>query len=294
MYQVPIHPDNDPKQPPTMRTVLHIQPELPWASLAKYRNFTLNGESLSVHQYALISRFQPLPKPFHPCDRDLNVKCIARILEIRALDPQNVYVRVYWLYRPEDIPGGRRDYHGSRELISTNHMEIVDALRVLSPVQVFHWKEEDKTQLPKEGVYWRQKYNIIMQEVSTPLHTCTCNHPINPERSTIQCNNNPNCSILLHEQCLINAALQKLNQEHQTPQQETSNSGSNTHQPLVSKKQPTTSSATVVGDALYAVHIVSSEREKYKGKVRYRITDLTTRRSWEQDIECLKCGAKIR
>lgn len=40
MYQVPIHPDNDPKQPPTMRTVLHIQPELPWASLAKYRNFT--------------------------------------------------------------------------------------------------------------------------------------------------------------------------------------------------------------------------------------------------------------
>ncbi|KAL8970728.1 MAG: hypothetical protein Q9197_003669, partial [Variospora fuerteventurae] len=175
---------NDPTQTLKWRTVVHIQPESIWASLPKYRNCIIRGEKYSVHQYAIVSRSQPLPKPFHPFDRDLQIPCVARILEVRAADPKNVWLRLYWLYRPEEIPGGRREYHGKDELIITNHMEIVDALQVKCPVQVRRWKEEENAEegeeeeedgrhLPaaesreeEETLYFRQTYNFVTREVS--------------------------------------------------------------------------------------------------------------------------------
>lgn len=102
---------------------------------------------------------------------DHEVQCIARLLEIRALDPTNVYVRVYWVYRPHELPGGRQDHHGRDELIATNHMEIVDALRVLSPIDITHWREEESARRPPGGLYWRQFYDITTQSVSVNLLT---------------------------------------------------------------------------------------------------------------------------
>lgn len=56
---------------------------------------------------------------------------VAYILEIRASDPDHVYVRIYWMYRPDDLPRGtndgmrviqgRQSYHGMDELIASNH-----------------------------------------------------------------------------------------------------------------------------------------------------------------------------
>ena len=36
----------------------------------------------------------------------------AKVLEVRALDSEHVYIRVAWLNRPEDLQGGRKAYHG--------------------------------------------------------------------------------------------------------------------------------------------------------------------------------------
>ncbi|KAI4152301.1 MAG: hypothetical protein LQ341_000734 [Variospora aurantia] len=205
---------NDPNQTPTMRTVVHIQPESIWASLPKYRNCVIRGEKYSVHQYAIVSRSQPLPKPFHPLDRDLQIPCVARILEVRAADPKNVWLRLYWLYRPEEIPGGRREYHGKDELIISNHMEIVDALQVECPVQVRRWKEEEKAEddddndnrrhLPaaetreeEEALYFRQTYNFVTREVSVSkflsLEENTKGGKVKkmPERETGRANHSP-------------------------------------------------------------------------------------------------------
>lgn len=56
---------------------------------------------------------------------------VARILEIRAQDEHHVYARVYWMYKPDELPphtlngkkfaGGRQPYHGTNELIASNH-----------------------------------------------------------------------------------------------------------------------------------------------------------------------------
>ncbi len=52
----------------------------------------------------------------------------AKVLEVRALDPEHVYIRVAWLNRPEDLAGGRQPHHGKNELIPTNQLDIIDAM----------------------------------------------------------------------------------------------------------------------------------------------------------------------
>ncbi|KAL8721574.1 MAG: hypothetical protein Q9225_001782 [Loekoesia sp. 1 TL-2023] len=284
MFQQATPHNDDPNQPVTMRAVVHIRPESIWASLAKYRNFNIRDQTYSVHQYAIISRFQPLPKPLGPLDADIHVNCIARILEIRAFDPQNVYVRVYWLYQPQEIPGGRQSYHGNNELIATNHMEIVDALRVNQRIDVVHWKEDEQLKVPETGLYWRQTYHFLTKEVSTPKPHCTCHQPTNPERSTIQCTN-PHCSILLHDHCIIDSALTKLhNQYDETQQSQTA-----APQPPLSKKQ-----TSKINTEHYKVQVIDSQRPHHAGRKRLLFTDLWENRLWETDIECLKCGTRIR
>ena len=56
---------------------------------------------------------------------------VARILEIRAVNCNQVYARVCWMYWPDDVPEGttvgkkrvrgRQSYHGHNELIAWNH-----------------------------------------------------------------------------------------------------------------------------------------------------------------------------
>ncbi|KAL8651553.1 MAG: hypothetical protein Q9210_003184 [Variospora velana] len=254
---------NDPTQTPTMRTVVHIQPESIWASLPKYRNCIIRGEKYSIHQYAIVSRSQPLLKPFHPFDRDLQIPCVARILEVRAADPKNVWLRLYWLYRPEEIPGGRREYHGKDELIISNHMEIVDALQVKRPVQVRRWKEEEKAEeeeeeaeddgghLPaaetrEEALYFRQTYDFVTREVS-PEGTSGAVGPPAPQIQFRQ-----------REDVVFSTSMAGKGGEH------------------------------------FRIETIESQRAENKGRVRFCITDLwEDNRSWEVDIQCAKCLARI-
>ena len=53
---------------------------------------------------------------------------VAKVLEVRAKDNQHVYLRVFWLYWPDELPNGRQPYHGANEFIMSNAMDIVDAM----------------------------------------------------------------------------------------------------------------------------------------------------------------------
>ena len=89
---------------------------------------------------------------------------IARVLEVRASDPTHVYLRVFWLYWPDELPGGRKDYHGKSELVISNHMETVDAMTVAGGADVVHWMEKDEEEM--KGLYWRQTFNYVTQKLS--------------------------------------------------------------------------------------------------------------------------------
>lgn len=81
---------------------------------------------------------------------------------MRAGDASHVYLRVYWAYRPEDLPGGRQPYHGESELIVSNHMEIIEALTVESSADLVYWDDDpEKSDWPaKDQLFWRQSLDI--------------------------------------------------------------------------------------------------------------------------------------
>ena len=96
--------------------------------------------------------------------KDQHAFWIARVLEVRASDPTHVYLRVFWMYWPEELPGGRKEYHGKEELIASNHMDIIDAMTVAGRAKVMQWSEKDDED-PK-GLYWRQTFNFVNQKLS--------------------------------------------------------------------------------------------------------------------------------
>lgn len=87
----------------------------------------------------------------------------AKVLEVRALDSEHVYIRVSWLNRPEDLDTGRKSYHGKNELIPTNQMDIIDAMAVNGSLEVMHWddREDDSAMMNDEQYFWRQTFDYV-------------------------------------------------------------------------------------------------------------------------------------
>ena len=82
---------------------------------------------------------------------DIREQWKAKVLEVRALDSEHVFLRLAWLNRPEDLQSGRKPYHGKHELIPTNEMDIIDAMTVNGSLTVVHWDEtDDDAALPDE------------------------------------------------------------------------------------------------------------------------------------------------
>lgn len=66
---------------------------------------------------------------------------------------------------------GQRTYHGSHELIASNHMEVLDVLTFAGKADVLHWDEESDSLSSK--LYWRQTMNRETSELSV----CTLSYP---------------------------------------------------------------------------------------------------------------------
>lgn len=145
---------------------------------------------------------------------------IGHIAEIRVLSHFNIYLRVFWFHAPdcEHLPHGRQPYHGRHELIATDQMGIDHAANITGRVRITRWDEE-KSQQPPEGLYWRQRYNHYRREFSVSaqclyLHfhelispqqlrtLCICVQPLNPEDEAITC---IRCRFRMHPGCLITA-----------------------------------------------------------------------------------------
>ncbi len=119
---------------------------------------------------------------------------VARILEIRASDEHHVYARVYWMYWPDELPEGahdghryvkgRQSYHGTNELIASNHSErrvslllprlsvlsddiLVDIINVVSVTHdaIVNQMLEDTDDI-QNAMYWRQALDTRTMELS--------------------------------------------------------------------------------------------------------------------------------
>ena len=148
---------------------------------------------------------------------------IAKVLECRASDAESVWLRIVWLYRPEDAEAlggqGRMPWHGANELIPSNHMQLVEAVNCNGKVNVKEWKVGDKLDASSKDFVWRQTLDILAapkQRFSKMETYCVCAQPADllnePSGSMIQCTNSA-CAAWLHTACLCEAAKNKAQED---------------------------------------------------------------------------------
>ena len=148
---------------------------------------------------------------------------VAKVLEIRARDQSHVFLRILWMFWPEELPKtGRLDYHAQSELIASNFMDIVDAMTVTDKAEVSH-VEEKHNEPPIEGLFWRQKFDYLTNRLTVTStlseswlranqtqtnlrRDCHCGNFHNPDKKLIYCQK---CKTWLHETCLLNEALNR-------------------------------------------------------------------------------------
>ncbi|KAF2847843.1 hypothetical protein T440DRAFT_470664 [Plenodomus tracheiphilus IPT5] len=248
-----------------------IEPALEWESTQRYRKFTISGEAFEVNQFVLINK----GKDSHDTPEAIE-EWVAKVLEVRAGDTQHVYLRVYWAYRPEDLPGGRQPHHGKHELIVSNHMDIIDAQCVNDAASVIYWDDSpNQAEFPApEQLYWRQAFDVNKKKGSliTKLNTyCVDKKPSNPDEPLLQC---PSCSGYLHANCLEERALEDIHAERQTQQSK----GSSKNQRAKKDSYETELSITDTNQPRLTVTKIQ------KGKKT---------EAWEINIHCLLCKALI-
>ena len=142
---------------------------------------------------------------------------LGMIADARASDPQEVYLRILYAYWPEELPQGRQPYHGVKEVILSNHMDIMDAHCISGKVDVEHLQESVEH---VDGIYWRQTLDVGKKNgkheqpgalSKLPEH-CRCRQPMNPDRTVFICRK---CKKWNHEECLIEATLERAWEKHE-------------------------------------------------------------------------------
>jgi len=127
---------------------------------------------------------------------------IGEIVKIEANpdDSQNTMLTLKWLYRPKEIRGGRRDYHGKDELLCSDHTDQIRVKSVSGPCKIVSFEdyrkltpnpEEEEEEEEEEVIFYtREFYNHKTEDIVpiTPLEKiCVCKAPENPDLQMIQC-----------------------------------------------------------------------------------------------------------
>ncbi|GFP85072.1 lysine-specific demethylase phf2, partial [Phtheirospermum japonicum] len=129
---------------------------------------------------------------------------VARVEKIE-LDNHNkvrVRVRVRWYYRPEESIGGRRKFHGAKELFLSDHYDIQSAHTIEGKCVIHTFKNYTKLEnVRPEDYYCRFEYKpasgaFVPDRVAV---YCKCEMPYNPDDLMIQCDE---CKDWYHPACV--------------------------------------------------------------------------------------------
>ncbi|KAF7934799.1 uncharacterized protein EAE98_002844 [Botrytis deweyae] len=211
-----------------------VVPNTEWAAMRKYNNFIIQGDTYKNNQFVYVkgkTETGTQPRDFW----------IARILQVRAKDPQHVYALVAWMYWPEELPAtakaagetsassGRRKYHGNSELIASNYLDVVDVLTFAGKLDVERFSEDLDDYAVSDPdpskCYWRQTFCQATQRLSDLPVYCICNGHYNPDKREYEhiCDNR-DCQTLYHSECLVEDVLVKRYHE-EYPQNKTATNG---------------------------------------------------------------------
>ncbi|KAF2422385.1 hypothetical protein EJ08DRAFT_653169 [Tothia fuscella] len=95
---------------------------------------------------------------------------LVQIVDIRGANPSHVYVQVHFYFRADhanSYSSALRDQltGSEREVVATNHVQIVEARRLAGLADVMHWTEGTERPTQDHEWFWRQILNVEKQDV---------------------------------------------------------------------------------------------------------------------------------
>uniref|UniRef100_A0A0C9RRK8 TSA: Wollemia nobilis Ref_Wollemi_Transcript_18923_1233 transcribed RNA sequence n=1 Tax=Wollemia nobilis TaxID=56998 RepID=A0A0C9RRK8_9CONI len=119
-----------------------------------------------------------------------NPPYVARVEKIDTDARNSVRVRVRWYYRPEESIGGRRQFHGVKELFLSDHFDTQSADTIEDKCVVHSFKNYTKLEsVGAEDYFCRFEYKAATGAF-TPDRVavyCKCEMPYNPDDLMVQC-----------------------------------------------------------------------------------------------------------
>ena len=137
----------------------------PCLSPPTYSDHIVSGERFELNSNIFVnSKSRPDPT-IDETDCSL---WVASIVEVRAETGWNVWLRVEWFYRPEELPHGRQPHHGKREIIKSKAQNIISAVTVAGSADVTYWDENDDSKDADgiDGLFWRQTFDPSTRKLS--------------------------------------------------------------------------------------------------------------------------------
>lgn len=128
---------------------------------------------------------------------------VGRIEKIEGDTRNNsVKVKVRWYYRPEESLGGRRQFHGAKELFLSDHFDVQSAHTIEGKCTVHSFKNYTKLEnVGAEDYFCRFEYKAATGGF-TPDRVavyCKCEMPYNPDDLMVQCDG---CKDWFHPSCV--------------------------------------------------------------------------------------------
>ncbi|KAL9265902.1 Chromatin remodeling protein EBS-like protein [Drosera capensis] len=162
-------------------------------------SYTIKGTNKVVRRMDSISSGDTVM--MRPSDSD-KPPYVARVEKIEADHRNNVKVHVRWYYRPEESLGGRRQFHGAKELFLSDHYDIQSAHTIEGKCTVHSFKNYTKLEdVGADDYFCRFEYKAATGGF-TPDRVavyCKCEMPYNPDDLMVQCER---CKDWFHPSCM--------------------------------------------------------------------------------------------
>eukprot|EP00249_Psilotum_nudum_P011278 c23075_g1_i3 orf=151-822(-) len=156
-------------------------------------SYTIKGTNKVVKVGdTVLMRNQELDKPPY----------VARIEKMWADGRNNVKVEARWYYRPEESIGGRRQFHGAKEVFVSDHIDTQSADTIEGKCTVHTFKSYTRLHnVGPEDYFCRFEYKaatgaFIPDRVAV---YCKCEMPYNPDDLMVQCEA---CKDWFHPSCI--------------------------------------------------------------------------------------------
>ncbi|GBF96099.1 hypothetical protein Rsub_08975 [Raphidocelis subcapitata] len=109
---------------------------------------------------------------------------------------------VVWYYRPEEAVGGRKPFHGKKELFLSDHFDTCSVATVIGRCRVLTVREyQALTKVGEHDYFSRFTYRPAPREFvpdRVPVF-CRCSQPYNPDRFMAMCDG---CEEWYHPDCV--------------------------------------------------------------------------------------------